>query len=117
MSPRYPSKKYLNYNEASTNNNTSEQIDVSSRSIKNSPLDQGDVQVLEKNVHNKNGIKNSKFVSPKEEIDFIKLNKEHTSMTNKIMQMNNNTNNTLPNNYRMGVIPKYVIQWYIYIQL
>ncbi|XP_061929184.1 putative uncharacterized protein DDB_G0287457 [Apis cerana] len=105
---KYPSKKYLNYNEASTNNNANEQIDVSSRSIKNSPLDQGDVQVLEKNVHNKNGIKNSKFVSPKEEIDFIKLNKEHTSMTNKITQMNNNTNNILPNNYRMGVIPKYI---------
>lgn len=105
---KYPSKKYLNYNEASTNNNANEQIDVSSRSIKNSPLDQGDVQVLEKNVHNKNGIKNSKFVSPKEEIDFIKLNKEHTSITNKITQMNNNTNNILPNNYRMGVIPKYI---------
>lgn len=105
---KYPSKKYLNYNEASTNNNANEQIDVSSRSIKNSPLDQGDVQVLEKNVHNKNGIKNSKFVSPKEEIDFIKLNKEHTSTTNKITQMNNNTNNILPNNYRMGVIPKYI---------
>ncbi|XP_043801944.1 putative uncharacterized protein DDB_G0287457 [Apis laboriosa] len=105
---KYPSKKHLNYNEASTNNNANEQIDVSSRSIKNSPLDQGDVQVLEKNVHNKNGIKNSKFVSPKEEIDFIKLNKEHTSMTNKITQMNNNTNNILPNNYRMGVIPKYI---------
>lgn len=31
---KYPSKKYLNYNEASTNNNANEQIDVSSRSIK-----------------------------------------------------------------------------------
>lgn len=105
---KYPSKKYLNYNEASTNSSADEQIDVSSRSVKGSPLDQGDVQVLEKNVHGENGIKGSKFVSPKEEIDFVKLNKEHTSITNKITQMNNNTNNILPNNYRMGVIPKYI---------
>ncbi|XP_017754524.1 PREDICTED: putative uncharacterized protein DDB_G0282499 [Eufriesea mexicana] len=121
---KYPSKKYLNNNESINKNDISEQIDISSKTITSSPSDRGDVQILEKSTHNKNDTKNSKVPSPKEEINFIKLNKEHTSMTNKMVTQtnnninNNNTNNNntgandnhhvLPANYRMGVIPKYI---------
>lgn len=118
---RYPSKKYLNRYESINKDNTNEEINVSSRSITNSPLDQGDIRVVEKNTQAKNDTKSSKFVLSKEEVNFIKLNKEHTTVTNKIAtQMNNNTNNNsnnnnLPTNYRMGVVPKYVNMYYTYI--
>lgn len=48
-------------------------------------------------------------VSPahREEVDFIKLNKENTSVANKLaMQLNNGTP---PAHYRKGVVPKYDI--------
>lgn len=118
---RYPSKKYLNRYESINKDNTNEEINVSSRSITNSPLDQGDIRVVEKNTQAKNDTKSSKFVLSKEEVNFIKLNKEHTTATNKIAtQMNNNinnnsNNNNLPTNYRMGVVPKYVNMYYTYI--
>ncbi|XP_043514723.1 putative uncharacterized protein DDB_G0282499 isoform X1 [Frieseomelitta varia] len=121
---KYPSKKYLNCNEA-TKNDTNEEINVSSKSITNSPLNQGDIQVFEKttqNKKNKSDTKNSKSLSSKEEVNFIKLNKEHSFATNKTTtQVNNNisnntnnnnnnnsNNNNLPTNYRMGVVPKYI---------
>lgn len=118
---RYPSKKYLNRYESINKDNTNEEINVSSRSITNSPLDQGDIRVVEKNTQAKNDTKSSKSVLSKEEVNFIKLNKEHTTVTNKIAtQMNNNTsnnsnNNNLPTNYRMGVVPRYVNIYYTYI--
>lgn len=118
---RYPSKKYLNRYESINKDNTNEEINVSSRSITNSPLDQGDIRVVEKNTQAKNDTKSSKFVLSKEEVNFIKLNKEHTTAINKIAtQMNNNinnnsNNNNLPTNYRMGVVPKYVNMYYTYI--
>lgn len=118
---RYPSKKYLNRYESINKDNTNEEINVSSRSITNSPLDQGDIRVVEKNTQAKNDTKSSKFVLSKEEVNFIKLNKEHTTATNKIAtQMNNTTsnnsnNNNLPTNYRMGVVPRYVNMYYTYI--
>ena len=105
-------------------NDINEEINVSSRSITNSPLDQGDVQVFEKNTQNKKNksdTKNFKSLSSKEEVNFIKLNKEHSLITNKTTtQVNNNAsnntnnnnnnsnNNYVPTNYRMGVVPKYV---------
>jgi len=46
-------------------------------------------------------------MSPKEEIDFIKLNKERTSVVNKLMTQLNN--GVPPPNYRKGVVPKYNI--------
>ncbi|KAK9303776.1 hypothetical protein QLX08_004651 [Tetragonisca angustula] len=117
---KYPSTKYLNCNEA-TKNDTNEEINVSPKSTTNSPLDQGDIQVLEKNTQNKKNksdTKNSKSLSSKEEVNFIKLNKEHSFATNKTTtQVNNNisnntnnnsNNNNLPTNYRMGVVPKYI---------
>ncbi|KOC69135.1 Uncharacterized protein C16orf48 like protein [Habropoda laboriosa] len=100
---KYPSKNYLNYDETINKNETNEQIDTSSRNITNSPLDRGDVQ----NIQNKNDVKNSKL-SSKEEIDFIKLNKERTFMANKIATQMNNSNNAPPTNYRLGVVPKYI---------
>ncbi|CAD1477983.1 unnamed protein product, partial [Heterotrigona itama] len=115
---KYPSKKYLDYNEV-IKNDINEEINVSSRSITNSPLDQGDIQVLEKNAQNKKNkcdTKNYKSLSSKE-VNFIKLNKEHSFATNKTITQvnnnasnntNNNNNNNIPTNYRMGVVPKYI---------
>lgn len=49
-----------------------------------------------------------KSVSPaSKEIDFIKLNKERTSVANKLMTQLNN--GVPPPNYRKGVVPKYDI--------
>ncbi|CAL7933767.1 unnamed protein product [Xylocopa violacea] len=105
---KYSSKKNLNNNESIDKNETHEKIEEFSRNITNSPSDRGDIQPLEKSAQSKNK-KNPKTLPSKEEINFIKLNKDHTSMTNKITtQLNsNNYDNVLPTNYRMGVIPKF----------
>lgn len=52
-------------------------------------------------------LRNSVSPAPREEIDFIKLNKERTSIATKLaIQLNNGVP---PLNYRKGVIPKYDI--------
>ena len=87
---KYPSKRFLSCNEAN------EEI--------GKPSEGGDTP-----VQNETGLKN-----PKEETDFIKLNKQNSSTTSKIANKtnSNNINNPKPNtsasNYRMGVVPKYI---------
>ncbi|CAK9828106.1 Enkurin domain-containing protein 1 [Anthophora retusa] len=104
---KYPSKNYLNHNETMNKNEANEQTDASSRNITNSPLDRGDVQIIVKNIQsNKTDAKSSKL-SSKEETDFVKLNKERTC-TNKTATQINNSNNTVPTNYRLGIVPKYI---------
>lgn len=50
-------------------------------------------------------LQNSVSPAPRGEIDFIKLNKERTSIATKLaIQLNNGVP---PPNYRKGVIPKY----------
>ncbi|CAK9796485.1 Enkurin domain-containing protein 1 [Anthophora plagiata] len=105
---KYPSKNYLNHNETINKNETNEQTDASSRNITNLPLDRGDVQVIVKNIQsNKTDAKSSKL-SSREETDFVKLNKERTVTSNKVAAQINNSNNTAPTNYRLGVVPKYI---------
>lgn len=52
-------------------------------------------------------LRNSISPAPKEEINFIKLNKERPSVANKLMTQLNN--GVPPPNYRKGVVPKYDI--------
>lgn len=57
-------------------------------------------------------LSNSVLSTPKEEVDFIKLNKERTSIANKLaMQLNNGVP---PPNYRKGVVPKYDVTSNLY---
>lgn len=70
-----------------------------------SPADRGDMQSLED--LQKIDLRNSVSPAPKEEIDYIKLNKERTSVANKLMTQLNN--GVPPSNYRKGVVPKYDI--------
>lgn len=70
-----------------------------------SPADRGDMQSLED--LQKIDLRNSVSPAIKEEIDFIKLNKERTSVANKLMTQLNN--GVPPPNYRKGVVPKYDI--------
>ncbi|XP_076766352.1 uncharacterized protein LOC143433104 [Xylocopa sonorina] len=105
---KYSSKKNLNIDEPIDKNKTHEKIGEFPKNVANSPSDRGDTQLLEKNAQNKNK-RNPRTLPPKEETNFIKLNKDHTSMTNKITtQHNNNYDSVLPTNYRIGVIPKYI---------
>jgi len=73
------------------------------RKQSDSPADRGDMHGPED--LQKVNLRNS--MSPKEEIDFIKLNKERTSVVNKLMTQLNN--GVPPPNYRKGVVPKYNI--------
>lgn len=54
-------------------------------------------------------LRNSVSPTPREEIDFIKLNKERTSIATKLATQLNN--GVPPVNYRKGVIPKYDIAY------
>ncbi|CAK9800052.1 Enkurin domain-containing protein 1 [Anthophora quadrimaculata] len=105
---KYPSKNYLNHNETVNKNETNEQTDASSRNITNSPLDRGDVQIIVKNIQNNKTDAKSSKLSSKEETDFVKLNKERTVTSNKTATQINNSNNTAPTNYRLGIVPKYI---------
>lgn len=96
---RYPTKKITKPNEVTTD------IEDEKVSKKQSdpPLDRGDMHTPE-NVQ-KLDLQNS-VSSVSGEVDFIKLNKEHISVANKLtMQLNNGVP---PPNYRKGIVPKYL---------
>lgn len=75
------------------------------RKQSDSPTDRGDMYGLE----DLQKVNLRKSVSPafKDEVNFIKLNKERTSVANKLMTQLNN--GVPPPNYRKGVVPKYDI--------
>ncbi|XP_076390744.1 uncharacterized protein LOC100883810 isoform X2 [Megachile rotundata] len=115
---KYPSKK--NFNESLNKNKRNQEIDKSSSDAVNLAAEQGDTQIVEKTLEDKNDSKNLKAFSSKEETDFIKLNREHCSTTNKVAtpikntnshnncKYNNSNTNTPIANHRMGVVPKYI---------
>lgn len=113
---KYPSKK--SFNESINKNKGNKEIDKSSSDVVNLATERGDTQIVEKSLQDKSDSKNFKVFSSKEETDFVKLNREHCSTTNKavtpIKNSNshdckyNNSNNTPAANYRMGVVPKYI---------
>ncbi|XP_050460083.1 uncharacterized protein LOC126855979 [Cataglyphis hispanica] len=101
---RYPSKKVTKHNETASNGDLNQQDEKTLKNQINSPTDRGDMRNLQ-DVQNVD-LQNSVSPAPKEEIDFIKLNKERTSIATKLaIQLNNGV--PLPN-YRKGVIPKYL---------
>ncbi|XP_029175679.1 uncharacterized protein LOC114944094 isoform X2 [Nylanderia fulva] len=102
---RYPSKKVTKHDETANNGDLNQQKERSVRNQFDSPTDRGDMCNVEdaQNVD----LRNSVSPVPREEIDFIKLNKERTSIATKLaIQLNNGVP---PSNYRMGVVPKYDI--------
>ncbi|XP_077274604.1 uncharacterized protein LOC143904134 [Temnothorax americanus] len=100
---RYPSKNITRH-ETANNGDLNKQEEKTSRKQSDSPTDRGDMHGPE----DLQKIDLRKSVSPtsKEEIDFIKLNKERTSVANKLMTQLHN--GVPPPNYRKGVVPKYL---------
>ncbi|XP_029666076.1 uncharacterized protein LOC115237274 [Formica exsecta] len=101
---RYPSKKVTTHDETASNGDLNQQEERTLRNQVDSPTDRGDMRDLQdaQNVD----LRNSVSPAPREEIDFIKLNKERTSIATKLaIQLNNGVP---PLNYRKGVIPKYL---------
>lgn len=97
---RFPSKKVTKHETA---NNGDLNKDEEERKQSDSPADRGDMHSLED--LEKVNLRNSASPTLKEEIDFVKLNKERTSIANKLMTQLNN--GVPPPNYRKGVVPKY----------
>lgn len=100
---RYPSKKSTKHE--TVNNGDLNKQEEKTKKQSDSPADRGDMQSLED--LQKIDLRNSMSPAPKEEIDYIKLNKERTSVANKLMTQLNN--GVPPPNYRKGVVPKYDI--------
>ncbi|XP_025991830.1 uncharacterized protein LOC105195387 [Solenopsis invicta] len=98
---RYPSKVTKH---ETANGDLNKQEEKISKKQSDSPVDRGDTHGLED--LQKIDLQNSTSSAPKEEIDFIKLNKERTSVANKLMTQLNN--GVPPPNYRKGVVPKYL---------
>ncbi|EGI64314.1 PREDICTED: uncharacterized protein LOC105147241 [Acromyrmex echinatior] len=100
---RYPSKKITKHKIAN-NGDLNKQEEKNSRKQSDSPADRGDMHDSED--LQKADLRNSMSPASKEEVDFIKLNKERTSVANKLMTQ---LNNGVPSpNYRKGVLPKYL---------
>lgn len=101
---RYPSKKVTKHDETANDGDLNRQKERILRNQFDSPADRGDMRNLEdaQNVD----LRNSVSPVPREEIDFIKLNKERTSIATKLATQLNN--GVPPPNYRKGVVPKYL---------
>lgn len=103
---RYPSKKCLRQNETANKHETTHLSNNTPRDATNPPSDRGDVQISE-DAHDRSVSRSPDLSTPKEEIDFVKLNKERTSVASRMAAQLNN-NNAPPTNYRKGVVPKYI---------
>ncbi|KAL6260675.1 hypothetical protein P5V15_008195 [Pogonomyrmex californicus] len=103
---RYPSKKVTNakHDEIASNGDLNKQEDKITKKQFDSPADRGDMHSPED--LQKTDLRNSVSLASREEINFVKLNKERTSVANKLMTQLNN--GVPPPNYRKGVVPKYL---------
>ncbi|XP_012287600.1 uncharacterized protein LOC105703643 isoform X2 [Orussus abietinus] len=70
----------------------------------NPPSDRGDV-FPSLDLTQESEQKQSESLTPAEKVDYIKLNKQQTSVANK---MANRLSNSIPPHYRKGVVPKYI---------
>lgn len=104
---RYPSKKCLSNNNSKNKTEANQQNDKALRDTTNTPSDQGDVELLNKN---KNNLGSSELLPSKAEVDVTKLNKKRNSVASKLAARLTNSNNNPPTNYRKGVVPKYDIK-------
>ncbi|XP_026668878.1 putative uncharacterized protein DDB_G0286901 isoform X3 [Ceratina calcarata] len=77
----------------------------------NLPSDRGDSNQIQNPQSKNEPVKNAKASSLKEEINFIKFNKENTAVNKTGIHANNSNNsNIIPANYRMGMVPKKEVQ-------
>ncbi|EZA48144.1 hypothetical protein DMN91_005529 [Ooceraea biroi] len=100
----YPSKKVIKHNEIASNGDLNRQEETTLRKQSDSPTDRGDMRTPEDSQ--KTDLRNSASPALREEIDFVKLNKERTSVATKLATQLNN--GVPPPNYRKGVVPKYL---------
>lgn len=96
---RYPSKKSVNKNAS-----TPEPCEANKSS--NLSTEGGDDKVTESPKGEKN-VESFESSDHKNDVDYIKLNKERTSVASR-MAMHVNNSGALPANYRKGVVPKYI---------
>lgn len=89
---------------ASNNGDLNQQKEKASRKQSDSPTERGDMHLEDAQ---KVDLRNSTSPAPKEEIDYVKLNKERISVASKLATQLNN--GVPPPNYRKGVVPKYDI--------
>lgn len=94
---RYPSKKSTKHNDV-----INQEEKKYSKKQSSSLTERDDVH---NNEEKKVDLCDTVSPAPKEETDFIKLNKERTSVANKLATQLNN--GIPPTNYRKGVVPKY----------
>ncbi|XP_020291955.1 uncharacterized protein PF11_0213 [Pseudomyrmex gracilis] len=95
---RYPSKKSTKHNDV-----INQEEKKYSKKQSSSLTERDDVH---NNEEKKVDLCDTVSPAPKEETDFIKLNKERTSVANKLATQLNN--GIPPTNYRKGVVPKYL---------
>ncbi|XP_014470386.1 PREDICTED: uncharacterized protein LOC106742187 [Dinoponera quadriceps] len=102
---RYPSKRITKHDDTVSNVNLNEQgKKVSKLQSYSAANSRGDMYTPED--LRKLDLRNAVSPTHNKEVDFIKLNKEYTSVANKLaMQLNSGA---LPVHYRKGVVPKYL---------
>ncbi|XP_012532090.1 uncharacterized protein LOC105834279 [Monomorium pharaonis] len=98
---RYPSREVIKH-ETANNGDLNKQEEILKKQS-DSPTDRGDMHDSED--LQKTNLRDTVSPTSKEEINFIKLNKERTSVANKLMTQ---LNGVPPPNYRKGVVPKYL---------
>jgi hypothetical protein len=101
----YPSKNVTKHDETANNGDLNQQKEKVSKKQSDCPTDRGDMRSLEDSQ--KIDLRNSVSPTPKEEIDYVKLNKERITVANKLATQLNN--GVPPPNYRKGVVPRYDI--------
>lgn len=102
---RSPSKNITNHKDVVSDINSNEQEEKALGFQSDSPANRGDMHTPED--LRKLDLRNTVSPTNREQVDFVKLNKEYTSVANKLaMQLNNSTP---PAHYRKGVVPKYGI--------
>lgn len=100
---RYPSKKVIKHDEITNKGDLNRQEETAVRKQSDSPTERGDMRTFEDSQ--KTDLRNSPAL--REETNFVKFNKEHTSVATKLATQLNN--GVPPPNYRKGVVPKYDI--------
>ncbi|KAG7209275.1 hypothetical protein KM043_015391 [Ampulex compressa] len=101
---RYPSKKNSVCDEKE-NNDSAKVRDKNLHETPSPPSDRGDRNVPE-TIKKELELNTSESPPSKDEIDVIKINKERTTVANKMATRLNN--GVPPTNYRKGIVPKYI---------
>lgn len=103
---RYPTNRSPRKHTMMNKGESSQQTDETPRAEVNAPSDRGDISVSP--TPREVCFNQSDLPLPKEEVDFVKLNKQRSSIASKMATLLNN--GVPPPNYRKGVVPKYDVK-------